>query len=183
MAESDAILVGRARGGDAAAFEALVRRHMAAAYAVALARTGEPADAEDVAQDAFVSALQRIEECRQPDQFGAWLLTIVRNRALDFHRYRAVRATLPLESAAEAADRSSPELDAERAELRDDLVEALAELTDLQREALLLYDFEGFSHREIAQRLGISEGSARVHLFNGRRALRGHLAGRHSEGR
>ena len=54
-------------------------------------------------------------------------------------------------------------------------------LTDLQREVLLLFDFEGFSHREIADRLGISEGSARVHLHNGRKALREQLSSLHQE--
>lgn len=179
--ESDAVLVGRARGGDATAFDALVRRYLSAAYAVALARVGEPADAEDVCQDAFLTALERLDECRKPEQFGAWLLQIVRNRAHDLRRYRTVRTALPLESAEVAAPRENPEHDAERAELRADLLEAVQGLTELQREVLLLYDFEGWSHREIAEKLGISEGSARVHLFNGRKALRERLGERHKE--
>ena len=179
--ESDAVLVGRARGGDAAAFDTLVRRYLSPAFAVALARVGEPADAEDICQDAFITALQRLDECRKPEQFGAWLLQIVRNRAHDLRRFHAVRAALPLESVEIAAPRESPERDAERAELREDLLEAVQELTELQREVLLLYDFEGWSHREIAQKLGISEGSARVHLFNGRKALRELLGERHRE--
>lgn len=181
MAESDAVLVGRAREGSAEAFEALVRRHMGAAYAVALGQLREPADAEDVVQDAFITALQRIEDCRNPAQFVAWLLTIVRNRAHDFRRYRAVRDALPLEAAGEPAGRSDPARDAERTELRGDLLEAMEELTELQREVTLLFDVEGWSHREIAERLGISEGSARVHLHNARKALRARLAERHKE--
>jgi RNA polymerase sigma-70 factor (ECF subfamily) len=181
MEESDATLVGRARQGDAGAFETLVRRHLKPAYAVALAQLGEPADAEDAVQDAFVTALQRIEECRKPGQFGPWLYSIVRNRARDRRRYRAVRDALPLELAAEAAGRSDPHHDAERTELQADLTEALQGLTELQREVILLYDLEGWSHKEIAQKLGISDGSARVHLFNARRALRERLSRRHSE--
>lgn len=179
--ESDAVLVGRARGGDAAAFDTLVRRYLSAAYAVALSRLGEPADAEDVAQDAFLSALERLDECRNPDQFGSWLLQIVRNRATDVQRFKRVRDAIPLETAEVIAPRESPERDAERAELREDLLEAVQGLTELQREVLLLYDFEGWSHREIAEKLGISEGSARVHLHNGRRALRERLGERHKE--
>ncbi len=179
--ESDAVLVGRARQGDGAAFGELVQRYLQPAYAVALSRLREPADAEDACQDAFVTALQRIDECRQPEQFGAWLLSIVRHRALDVRRYRSVRDALPLEEATAASSRATPEQEAEAADLREDLVEAMEVLTDLQREVLLLYDFEGWSHREIAEKVGISEGSARVHLHNGRRALRAQLAARYRE--
>lgn len=181
MTESDAALVARARGGDGGAFETLVRRHLRPAYAVALAQLGEEADAHDAVQDAFVTALKRIEECRQPDQFGGWLLSIVRNRARDHRRYRAVRDALPLDAASEVAGRADPLQDAEDAELRRDLLGAMETLTELQREVILLYDFEGWSHREIGGRLGISDGSARVHLFNARRALRERLTERHRE--
>jgi RNA polymerase sigma-70 factor (ECF subfamily) len=60
LTESDAALVARVRGGDGAAFDTLVRRHLRAAYAVALAQLGEEADAQDAVQDAFVTALKRI---------------------------------------------------------------------------------------------------------------------------
>jgi RNA polymerase sigma-70 factor (ECF subfamily) len=176
MQDADSTLVERARRGDSAAFGALVRRYMQPAYAVALARLREPADAEDVCQEAFVAALKRIEECRNPDRFGAWLLTIVRNRAHDFGRQRAVRASLPLDPEAVAYARDDPHAELERSELRNDLLRAMGTLTDLQREVLLLRDFEGWSHKEIARHLEISEGSARVHLHNGRKALRAELA-------
>ena len=181
MAESDAVLVGRVRQGDSQAFEALVRRHLRAAHAVALAQLGEPADAQDVCQDAFITALKRIEECRKPEQFGAWLLSIVRNRAHDYRRYRTVRETLPLDAASTTPNQADPQHDAERSELRQDLLAALGHLTELQREVVLLYDFEGWSHKEIAEKLGITPGSARVHLFNAKRSLREHLSARHKE--
>ncbi len=177
MDEADAALVARAREGDSEAFGTLVRRYLRPAYAVALARVGEPADAEDVCQDAFLAALERLESCRRPEGFGGWLLAIVRNRAVDLRRRRSVRETDPLErAAAVSAARADPEREAERSERRGELLEALEHLTELQREVVLLYDFEGWSHREIGERLGISEGSARVHLHNGRRALRERLS-------
>ncbi|WP_420129282.1 RNA polymerase sigma factor [Longimicrobium sp.] len=181
MTESDAALVARVRGGDGEAFGTLVQRHLRSAYAVALAQLGEEADAHDAVQDAFVTALKRLEECRKPDQFGSWLFSIVRNRARDHRRYRAVRDALPLDAAGEVANRESPLHDAENAELRRDLLGAMEGLTELQREVILLYDFEGWSHKEIGDRLGISDGSARVHLFNARRALRERLTERHRE--
>jgi RNA polymerase sigma-70 factor (ECF subfamily) len=181
MTESDAVLVGRARQGSSEAFEALVRRHLKAAYAVALAQLGEPADAEDVCQDALVTALKRIEECRNPDQFGAWLMAIVRNRALDVRRRSGIRAALPLDDALGASGGPDPHREAERSELREDLVGAMQGLTETQREVVLLHDFEGWSHKEIGSKLGMSDGSARVHLFKARKTLRERLSWRHEE--
>ncbi len=181
MTESDAVLVGRARAGSAEAFEALVRRHLKAAYAVALAQLGEAADAEDVCQDAFVTALRRMEECRRPDQFGAWLLAIVRNRAHDFRRRRTVRDALPLDAALAASGGPDPHREAERGELRRDLLGAMEGLSETQREVVLLHDLEGWSHREIGEKLGMSDGSARVHLFKARKTLRERLSRRHKE--
>src|SRR5688500_3546073 len=92
MSSDTGDLVRRARAGDAGAFEQLVRRHLRAAYSVALGVTNDPADAEDVAQDAFIAALERLDECRDPDRFSGWLLRIVRNRALNLKRAQSVRA-------------------------------------------------------------------------------------------
>ena len=171
----DAALVGRARRGDADAFAVLVRRHLPAGYAVALALTGEPADAEDVCQDAFVSALECLEDCRSPDRFRSWLLEIVRNRARDLLRARSVRRTLPLEAAATRAAGDDPLRESERAELRRRLTEALGALPEVRRLVLLLHDLEGWRHREIATELGLSEGTVRSHLYHARRQLRKRL--------
>ena len=175
MHESDAVLVLRARQGDAAAFETLVRRHLKSCFAVALARVGQPADAEDVVQDSFITALQKLDECRSPERFGAWLTEIVRNRAHNYRRYRAVRDTFPLDEALSVGAGNDPLRDTENGELRERLLVALQTLTELQREVILLFDLEGWRHREIAEKLGISEGSARVHLSNARQALRSQL--------
>jgi RNA polymerase sigma-70 factor (ECF subfamily) len=75
------------------------------------------------------------------------------------------------------ADGSSPEHDAARSELRDDLTAALAELTELQRQVVLLHDLEGYKHREIGELLDISDGASRFHLSTARAKLRGLLAG------
>lgn len=177
MVEDDAHLVERARRGDAGAFEQLVRRHLRAAYAVALAVTGEPADAEDVSQEAFVVALERLDQCRQPERFAAWLLRIVRTRALNHRRAETLRASLPLERADGTASGDDPSADAELSELRDRLRAGLATLPETQRQVVLLHDLEGWRHREIADALEIPEGTARHHLFHARRALRALLGG------
>lgn len=175
-------LVLRARAGDGDAFEQLVRLHMGSAYTVALAVTADPADAEDVAQDSFIAALERLDDCKDPDRFSGWLLTIVRNRALNFQRARSVRSAVPLTVAENTASSSSPERDTARSLLRADLLDALATLTETQRQVVMLHDIEGYKHKEIGDLIGISEGASRFHLSTARALLRAVLDGKHKEG-
>jgi RNA polymerase sigma-70 factor, ECF subfamily len=175
----DATLVGRVRRGDGAAFEVLVRRYTRPAYAIALAVVREPADAEDVCQDAFIRALERIDDC-DPARFGAWLLRIVRNRAHSVRRYLGVRDASPLDTVSAASRAPGPQRDTERAQLRDELTAALGQLTEVQRQVVLLHDLEGWKHREIGGLLELPEGTVRAHLFHARRAMRDHEALRRS---
>lgn len=82
----DTALVRRARRGDRAAFGALVRRHLAAAYVAVCVVLDGPAAAEEVVHDAFLVALERLDDCRPEDAFGSWLVASARDRALDRHR-------------------------------------------------------------------------------------------------
>lgn len=169
--ETDAQLVARVRRGERAAAEALAQRWLRACRAVALAVTRDEADADDVCQDAFVSAIQRIDDCRQPDRFGPWLLQIARNRAHDHLRARA-RPVLSLEGMEiESAD-ASPQRQAERGDERARLLAAMGELPEERREVLLLHDLEGWTHREIAERMGLPPGTVRSHLHHARRRMR-----------
>jgi RNA polymerase sigma-70 factor, ECF subfamily len=173
VADTDSRLVARARAGDAQAFEELVRRHLKSAHAVALGVLGNPADAEDVSQDAFLVALEKLDECRDPKRFAAWLMRIVRNRALNFLESRALRQGEPLdETVAEAGAGDDPGRRAEQSELRGRLLAALGRLPPGQREVVLLHDLEGWKHREIADLLGTSEGATRVRLLEARKRLR-----------
>jgi len=167
----DGELVARARRGDSAAFEVLVRRHYRAAYAVALAVLGSRADAEDICQEAWVRALERLEDCRDPDRFVYWLLQIVRNRSRNYLDYRRVRANEPLESIT-IAGAEDPQRDLARRRLRARLEKALVQLPEPQREILLLHDLAGWQHREIGEKLGISEVLCRQRLFQARARMR-----------
>ena len=171
MEDTDARLVERARDGDGGAFEHLVRRHLRAAHVVALSLTGEAADAEDVCQDAFIAALERLDECREPDRFRSWLLAIVRNRAHNFRRYRSLRQGPPLHPGVPARQRGPAEAAQDRG-LRDRLTGALAQIPDTHRQVVLLHDLEGWPHKDIGDALGITEGSSRVYLHKARKALR-----------
>ncbi|MBI3204308.1 MAG: sigma-70 family RNA polymerase sigma factor [Myxococcales bacterium] len=169
--------VHRARRGEPAAFEALVRAYLRPAYAVALAIVGRPADAEDVAQDALVLAFERLETCREPERFGAWLLQIARNQAKNWLDRRKLRDVPAGEGAEEVDPGALPDASAERGAL----LRALGALRPAEREVVLLHDLEGFTHGEIASALGISEVHSRQHLFQARQRLRAAL-GSASEG-
>jgi RNA polymerase sigma-70 factor, ECF subfamily len=163
------ILVDGALRGEAQALEQLAQRTLRPAYSVALAIVRRPADAEDVAQDALLTAFERIETCRDPDRFVAWLMTIVRNQAknwLDRRRLRDVPAQ------AEPAEQLAPERDIDGGFVRDRLVAALGHLNLAEREVVLLHDLEGFTHPEISDALGISSVNSRQYLFVARRKLR-----------
>lgn len=169
---ADAELVARVLAGEAAAFESLVRRHFRACFAVAFARLRDGDEAEDVCQDALLRAYDRLADCRDPARFGPWLLRIVRNQALRRIAYKAVRRAAGLESAAQQPAGATPEDELRRLQLRRVLADALGRLRPMQREVVLLYDHEGYSHREIAERLRISEMMSRRHLSDARARLR-----------
>lgn len=175
--ETDAELVAGVRRGSREAAGRLAERYLRPCRAVALSIVREVAGAEDVCQDAFVYAMERIDDCRQPERFGAWLLQIVRNRSRNYVRDDKSGRGVPLEGLATASSRPSPAVDAERAELRDRLLAALGELPQDRREVVLLHDLEGWTHREIAERMALPAGTVRSHLHHARKRLRELLRG------
>ncbi len=168
---TDGELVRRAREGDEMAFGRLVRRYQRPAYAVALSVTGRHEDAEDAAQESFLVALSRLEECRSPERFGGWLMTIVRNRSKNLIRRESLRETEQVPPGARSGA-PGPDRITENLELRGLLEEALADLPQVQRQIVLLHDLEGWKHREIAERLELPSGTVRSHLHFARKALR-----------
>ena len=165
--DSDEGLVARARFGERAALEALVRRYLRPAYAVALSIVLSPADAEDISQESIVNALQELDRCRHPDRFAAWLLQGVRNRARNHLAWRRVRDARPEQPEMPVQPTAVAALG-----LRASLLGALWELAAVQREVVLLHDLEGWTHAEIALNLGTTATNSRQHLFQARRRLR-----------
>ena len=168
----DAELVARVRSGSREAAGLLAERYLRSCRAVALSILRDVHGAEDVCQDAFVYAIERIDDCRQADRFGAWLMQIVRNRSRNFIRDGRADRLIPLDDYDAPSTRPSPEQMAERAELRTRLLEAMKELTEERRTILLLHDLEGWTHREIAELLGLPPGTVRSHLHHARKKIR-----------
>jgi RNA polymerase sigma factor (sigma-70 family) len=149
----------------------LILRYQAAVRRLTRAVTGDAHDADDAAQDAFLSALDRIETYDSSRPFGPWLMRIATNAAIDLVRRRAVRRADALDERAPSRT-ASPATDAESAEVRGKLNAALAQLPERQRVAVTLFDVEGYSQAEIAAVLKIPEGTVRSDVFHARRALR-----------
>ncbi|HEY2732794.1 MAG TPA: sigma-70 family RNA polymerase sigma factor [Polyangiales bacterium] len=163
-------LVQRAHGGDERAIAALERRYLRAAYLTALAIVMRPPEAEDAARDAFAVAIERIEQCGEPARFAAWFLQLVRRRALNEPDSRP-RARRIHEERALPTPRVSAAL-----ALRQPLLIALAGLSEVQREIVLLHEIEAWTHAELADALGISESLSREHLSHARRTLQARLS-------
>lgn len=172
----DGELVQRARRGDERAFGLLVQKYRRAAYAVAYSVTGKHEDSEDAAQEAFLVALERLDECRNPERFAGWLMTIVRNRSRNLVRREVLRETDQVPVSASSGT-PGPDKQAELSELQDLLKGALDALPEVQRQVVLLHDLEGWKHREIADRIGLPSGTVRSHLHFARKALRDALGG------
>jgi RNA polymerase sigma-70 factor, ECF subfamily len=171
----DADLVAQARGGDREAFGTLVDRYADQARRVARAVLQDPDDADDAAQDAFLAALVKLDQYDSARRFGPWLMRIVANAATDRRRRRKVRSAVSLDESLVAGG-ARPDVVAEREVLLGRLRAALAELPERRRIAVELFDVEGYSHAEIAQVLGIPEGTVRSEVFHARRKLRALLA-------
>jgi RNA polymerase sigma-70 factor (ECF subfamily) len=167
----EADLVRRTLEGDRSAFGTLVERYAAQARRVARAVLQDPDDADDAAQDAFLAALTKLDRYDPRRPFGPWLLRIVANAATDRRRRRAVRRTEPLDPALIGGGRR-PDAEAERRALGAQVVAALAGLPERRRLAIVLFDVEGYAHAEIAEILGIPEGTVRSEVFHARRRLR-----------
>ena len=175
----DGELVVRARQGDALAQEVLARRHRRGAFLFALQLLGNRDDAMDVAQDAmlrFFTTLDRFDP-RRPVK--PWLFQIVRNRVHDLHRRRKVRKHDSLDDVDEDGQRFElpddsvdPERDAARAQLRIRLWQSLGELSDAQREILVLRDYQDLTYAEIAEALDIPIGTVMSRLHGARKKLR-----------
>lgn len=176
----DAGLVAGAAAGDPTAFAALVRRHQARVFAVALAITGDPSRAEEVAQEALLVAWRRVGRLREPGRVGAWLCSVARSVALGARRRERRRqglaAALPEPLVPVAAPRAD---DALAAHADDALVaEVVAALPPTYREPIVMHYVAGCSVGEIAQALALGEAAVKQRLVRGRSALREALARR-----
>lgn len=175
MTNDDQTLARAVTQGDEAAFRTLYRRHTPAMYGLAIRLLGEAgADADDVIQDAWIRAVRALPRFEWRSSLRTWLCGIAVNRVREQVRRRDRRLDDQRLDDQTAGSRQP------RPEGLLDLEAAVATLPDGYRTVLLLHDWEGYTHPEIAQRLDIAVGTSRSQLFHARRALR-RLLGPHGE--
>jgi RNA polymerase sigma factor (sigma-70 family) len=149
------VLLTQLAGGDMRALEALYRRMRVQVFAVALAVAGDRATAEDVMQDTFIRVYSAAPGYRSERRPRAWVLTIARHLALDALRRRARE---PVSGTADhGAATSASEPDGKRL----DVVNALLQLGDIDRQIVVLHDLAGLTHAEVAAELGLPAGTVR----------------------
>ena len=178
--DADARLAQRIRAGDTAALGELYDRYASIALGTALRVVGDRGEAEDVVHDAFVAVWRKIDRFdADRGSLRAWLMTVVRNRAID--RIRARRPGVDLEDADERSLlRTGPNPTWEAALRQASASEvraALADLPEEQRRAVELAYFEGYTYREVADMTGVPPGTANGRLRLALGKLRNALAG------
>jgi RNA polymerase sigma-70 factor (ECF subfamily) len=186
---TDAELVTAAKAGDLDAFEELTTRHERKIYSLAYRILQNPHDAEDVTQQAFLSAVENLAKFREESSFATWLYRIATFAALKVIRKRKGLDTVSLEEATEPREdydsilhpeyiadwKQSPEQLVERNETQRLLDDALARLDEKHRLVFLLRDVEGLSVAETAETLNLSESNVKMRLLRARLQLREEL--------
>jgi len=171
-------LVGRCRAGDAAAFDALVARHASVVYNLAYRMLGDPDDAEDAAQTAFIRAYTSIRAFRGGSSFGTWLYRIALNICLDQlkSRRRQPEMVSELPETVTGAPLAPPSDDPESAVLRGERQEliqtAINSLPEAQRVVLVLSDLQGMTYEEIVEITGATLGTVKSRLNRARISLK-----------
>ena len=182
----DARLVAAARRGELSAFDALVKRYQRQATSVAYRLLNNMDDALEVVQDAFLRAYEKLSSLDKTERFGPWLLRIVSNLALNKRRHRALRLQNRISLDAgddedggpiQVADKNAvmPDEAASAADVKRLMNEAIAELPDMQRKALVMFCIEQLPQKDIAQTLQCSVEAVKWHVFTARKKLKERL--------
>lgn len=175
--EGDAALARRVRSGDSEAFGILVERHMRRAYVHALGIVGSREDALDLSQEAFARAYRARHTLDPERPFYAWLYQILRHLCFNFLRDTKAHKRLMDAGGTDwlvmmsRAAHSDPSVEAERAQTRRRVGGAIGRLPPLEREVLLLREFEDLKYAEIAAALGVPVGTVMSRLYSARKRL------------
>ena len=178
--DEELAVIQKVQNGDVNAFEDLVAAYEQNVYNLALRMTGNPEDAEDMAQEAFLKAYNSLPSFRGDSKFSVWLYRIVSNVCLDFLRKKNKRGAISLsvedddgeDTQLDLPDTSqSPEELLEKKLTREAVRRGLAALPPDARQILLLREIEGLSYEEIGEVLGLESGTVKSRIFRARKKL------------
>lgn len=183
--DEELTLIKKAKSGDIAAFEEIVRQHEKLVYNLALRTLGNEHDAQDAAQEAFIKAWTGLADFRGDSKLSVWLYRLTNNICLDMLRRRKsspASLTQADDSGDEAVldipdESSSPQLILERREQRREIEKAIAALPDDYRRVLMLREAGDLSYEEIAGVLGMDIGTVKSRIFRARKKLCAILSG------
>ena len=179
-------LVRRARRGDMAAYDDLVRRYQERIYATVYHMTANHEDANDLAQDAFIKAFQALKSFKGGSSFYTWVYRIAVNKTLNFLKQRKNRVQMSLDDLDFNAEHDpdlvalisekTPRREALLAELQEKLNAAMQRLSESHRLVVTLHDVQGLSHEEIGKIMDCNIGTVRSRLFYARQQLQSYLS-------
>ena len=170
MMSADTDLISRAAGGDSSAFQALVERHRSMVYRVAYQFAGNHHDAEDIAQEVFIKVYRSLDRFRQDAQLTSWMYRIVMNACIDHRRRQRLAVAAPFGEEAEQRmlntpeERPDPEAGAYAGELGQVLESEIGRLPNGQRVVFVMRHHQGMKLSEIAEALGLAEGTVKRQL-------------------
>jgi len=168
--------VEQVKRGDSGAYDYLVAKYTKRVVSIAWNIVRNAADAEDLAQEAFVKAFENIGRFRSNEPFGPWIYRIVTNLSLDVVKHRSRFRHEEVSADEPAARRDATDVYATANEIGNRIDRALDSLPEMQRIVARLSLVEGFDHAEIAKMMNVSEGTVRSHLSLARAKLRQQLA-------
>lgn len=185
---TDGQLVAQVLSGQRQAFDVLITKYQRQAVAVSYRLLGNTHDALEVTQDAFLKAFGSLATLQKPEAFGGWLMRIVSNLSLNFRRGRRTRQQLPLDDLLGPSDSQQTDIAGGNSEwtARDDdpvhqlesremgkkLQEALNQLPEKQRLAIVMFTIEEMPQKQVAEALNCSVEAVKWHVFQGRKKLR-----------
>jgi len=175
----EARAIAAVKDGDAGSYDYLVSKYMKRVVSIAWGIARNAADAEDLAQEAFVKAYQSIGRFKTGEPFGPWIYRIATNLGLDLIKHRKRFRHEEITEAAPAPRRDRADLPTIANELGERIDRAIQSLPEMQRIVARLYLVEQFGHTEIASMTGLSEGTVRSHLSLARGKLKEKLADLH----